>query len=123
MPGDLHLEEGFAALFAQAGLALHAVVEEAVLPRSQALVPRDTETLADSATITGPTKEGDAITVTLSYGREDDRNPKTGQPSAAYAVDVHERVDVLHPTGQAKYLEVATNEAAPIFGAMIAARM
>lgn len=120
---DLNLEAAFAQLLANAAHAMQVAVVDGPGARSQELVPRDTETLADSMQVSEPVIEGDTATVTLSYGRQDDANPKTGQPSATYAVEVHERTDIAHPTGQAKYLESAVLEAAPTFGADIAAKM
>lgn len=120
---DLNLEAAFAQLLANAARAMHAAVQDGPGARSQELVPRDTETLADSMQVSDPVIEGDTATVILSYGRTDDSNPKTGQPSAVYAVDVHERTDIQHPTGQSKFLEAAVLEAAPGFGQQIAAKI
>lgn len=105
------------------GTALHDAVTETELPATQAMVPRDTETLADSAQVSAPVVDGSGVTVVLSYGRTDDRNPKTHEPSATYAIDVHERVDIAHPTGSAKYLEVPFMDHSGTLLARVAAKM
>jgi hypothetical protein len=120
---DLNLEAALMQLFATAAHAMRAAVVDGPAARSQELVPRDTETLADSMQVSAPVIDGDTATVTLSYGRTDDSNPKTGQSSSTYAVSVHERLDVPHPHGVAKYLETSVLEAAPGFGADIRAKM
>jgi hypothetical protein len=123
MAGDLNLEAGMLALFARAAEAMGKAVADGPLARAQEMVPRDTETLADSARVSDAAIEGTTATVTLSYGQPDDANPKTGEPSATYAVTVHERLDVPHRVGQAKWLELAQMEAAATFAAQIAAKM
>jgi hypothetical protein len=123
MAEELNLEAGFAALFADAAKAMAEAVKDGPGALSLERVPRDTETLADGMQVSDPVIEGDTATVVLSYGRTDDRNPKTGEPSAKYAVEVHERTDVPHQTGQSKFLESAVLESAPGFGGQIAAKM
>lgn len=120
---ELDIESGLAVLLARAADAMKAAVTEGPAARSQELVPRDTDTLADSMRISDPVIDGTTATVVLSYGQPDDSNPKSGGPSADYAVTVHERLDVPHATGQAKYLENAQLEAATGFTAAIAAKM
>lgn len=105
------------------GIALHDAVSEQELPRSQEMCPKDTETLAESARVSDPVTTVEGTTVILSYGRDDDRNPKTGEPSSSYAVDVHERMDIVHPIGHAKFLELAHMEGAATLAARIAAKI
>jgi hypothetical protein len=119
MADDLQLQAGFEALFLRAAEAMQRAVMDGPGARSDELVVRDTETLANSKQVTAPIIEGNTATVILSYGRTDDTNPKSGGPSADYAVQVHERTDVPHAVGQAKWLEIATLEAAPTFAADI----
>lgn len=67
---------------------------DAVLKESNRLVPKDTRFLEGSGYVDGPFTSGDTVYYKVSY-------------SAEYALVVHERMDVHHPNGQAKYLETA----------------
>lgn len=71
---------------------------------SQQLVPKDTMNLHNSARVHRPRREGgkgDTVVGSVSYGNE-------GQ--ADYALWVHERLELSHPNGQAKFLEAAAVE-------------
>lgn len=46
-----------------------------------------------------------AYEATLGYGKGNPVNPETGKPVRSYMVAVHERLDVQHPNGKAKFLE------------------
>jgi hypothetical protein len=112
--GGLNLSinlEGLAA--AQAGLesvpakinegfkmALRGWAED-VLARSQQLVPINTGRLKSTGQVNGPEMKNGVLEVHIGYG---DRR------SAFYAAIVHERLDVRHPHGQAKFLEIPLNE-------------
>jgi len=109
---------------AAAGLSLVETLTEVVYPVADADVPRDTETLAAGATITGPIEDANSVGATLSYGRDDDANPETGQPSASYSITVHEDIARQHPGGgRSKWLESAGTQTAPRFGEEVAKRM
>lgn len=85
-----------------------AVREEAeqIMDESLKEVPRDTEALANSAYI-DQDAEGN---VTFGYGGPNAQiNPKTGQSTEEYMLAVHERLDVNHPNGKAKFLEDPIN--------------
>jgi hypothetical protein len=78
-----------------------------IMDDSQVLVPRDTETLANSAYITDVEVIGQDLVVHLGYGRGEEINPKTGDHPSKYAVPVHEILGAFHkPPTQAKFLEV-----------------
>ena len=68
---------------------------ERILTRAQQLVPVDTGHLRDSG-----------------YVRESNDSVEVGF-DADYALHVHERTDIFHQNGQAKFLETAVNELAP----------
>lgn len=72
-----------------------------VLARSKALVPVDTGRLRETGQVMGPEMKDGSWEVHIGYG---DRK------TAWYAQIVHERLDVRHPRGQAKFLEVPINE-------------
>lgn len=74
-----------------------ALVREAegVIGASQPLVPVDTGTLRGTGGVDPPEIEPGKVSVVLGYGG----------PAASYAVPVHERLDVTHEVGEAKYLE------------------
>lgn len=76
---------------------------EEVMTNSKQLVPVRTGHLRDTGEISGPEFKGGAWEVSLGYGDK----------RAWYAAIVHERLDVRHPTGQAKYLEQPINENLP----------
>jgi len=48
---------------------------------------------------------------------------RVGGPAAPYAIPVHEKVEVYHKVGQAKFLESAILESAPTLAARIARRV
>ncbi|MCA1668151.1 MAG: hypothetical protein LC793_12305 [Thermomicrobia bacterium] len=107
-----------------AGLSLVETLTEVVFPVADADVPRDTETLAQSARISQPTEDANGIAVSFSYGVDDDENPKSHQPSNAYAVMVHEEIGKQHPGGgSAKWLEGAMTQTAARFADEVAKRM
>lgn len=70
-------------------------------------------TLRASGTVHEPVRNGKNISVTLSYGGA----------AIDYAVVQHERLDYIHTTGQAKYLESVLDESRPYMKARIAARV
>ena len=107
--GGLNLSMDFEGLAAaQAGLASLPITisqgfktalrdwAEDVLARSQQLVPVNTGRLKSSGQVIGPEMKDGAWQVHIGYG---DRK------TAFYAAIVHERLDVRHPRGQAKFLE------------------
>lgn len=84
-----------------------AAVQE-IYDKSLELVPRETNTLADSAyyEVIGNSKIG--FTGLVGYGGNGDPiNPISGEHASAYAIPVHEDLTAKHPTGQAKFLERA----------------
>lgn len=77
-------------------------IQTASLP----LVPVDTGALHNSSYVTEPKRDGDHITVEVGFGGVATQiNPKTGEPTTAYALAVHENLQAHHEVGQAKYLE------------------
>lgn len=94
----------FNKALAQAGaLALPAlavaVTEEqsAVITSAQERTPVDTGVLRGSGTVLKPKLSATGVTVEAGFGGA----------AQEYAIVVHERMDVNHPVGQAKFLESA----------------
>ena len=86
---------------------------EEILKKSLAQVPRDTATLASTATykIEGDWRTGWSGVVGYAMDSDSDAiNPKTGEPVSSYVLAVHERLDVIHPNGKAKFLEDPVRE-------------
>ncbi len=84
-----------------------------VMDLSRPEVPVDRGWLRDSGQVTGPSARGNEVTVRLSYG--DSR--------VDYEVPVHERLDVNHPHGKAKYLEDPLKESESGMGDRLARRI
>lgn len=80
-----------------------------ILAESLKQVPRETDTLADSAFYEVERRtdvKGYVYKGTVGYGGNGDPiNPKTGMPASSYMVVVHEDLMANHPVGKAKYLE------------------
>lgn len=68
-------------------------------------VPKDTHNLADSAFV----EQDSNGNVTFGYGAPGHVNGKNQMDSTEYMVAVHERLDVHHPNGKAKFLEDPVN--------------
>ncbi len=102
---------------------LTATADEAtdsILGKSNDYIPVDTATAHDSGrVVTDP----DAGVVFVTYGRDDDHNPKTGQASNTYIVEIHEDMERHHPTGGPKFLQRAADEAQPGFAERVAGRV
>jgi len=78
---------------------------EEVMTESLEQVPVETGTLKNSAFVDEPTEnEEGVVQIRVGYGRGE-ANPLTGKHPADYMVPVHERLDVHHPVGNAKFLE------------------
>ena len=93
------------------GRALRRLGEE-IMTDAKLLTPVDTGALRASGHVQGPTL-GPEVAVTLGFGG----------PSAPYAVYVHERLDLRHPVGQAKFLEEPFKAKASQIPERIAAEM
>lgn len=90
--------------------ALYRVAEE-IMTAAKKLTPVDTGNLRASGHVLKPEVQGSSITVTLGFGGP--AGSGEGQnKDVGYAVPVHERLDLNHPVGQAKYLEQPMLEAA-----------
>ncbi len=76
-------------------------------------VPIDTGTLKGSGFVERPVNTGSETVVVLGYGGL----------AAGYALFVHENMEVFHPTGEAKYLEIPFNLALRKMPERIAANM
>lgn len=73
-------------------------VAETIISDAVPLVPVDTGTLRASHLVQPPEMSESNVTVTFGFGGA----------ASDYAVVVHERMDVHHPVGQAKFLEEPT---------------
>ena len=84
--------------------ASKALYEEAtrIMAASQPLVPVDTGMLRSTGRVETENTPGADAVVTLSYG---------GNGLAPYAIYVHERLDLNHPVGSAKFLQIPFFEA------------
>lgn len=79
---------------------------KSIMDESLDEVPRDTEALASSAFINQDRKGN----ITFGYGGLNAQtNPVSGSNTEEYMVAVHERLDVFHPVGKAKFLEDPVN--------------
>lgn len=97
-------QSGLASMPATIGQGFKTALREFaedVLARSQALVPVNTGRLKSTGQVNGPELKNGSLEVHIGYG---DRR------TAFYAAIVHERLDVRHPRGSAKYLEIPLNE-------------
>ena len=85
-----------------------------IIEDSRGEVPVDTGTLRSSTFVDEPSRSETEISVEFGYGRENDMtNPRTGLLASEYMLAVHERLDVAHTNGKAKFLEDPLNEAIP----------
>ena len=75
--------------------------------------PVDTSTLQKTHKTSLPVWKGNFVEVAIT----------AGGPEAPYGVPVHERTEVLHNPGQAKFLESTVLESAPFLLKRIAARL
>ena len=122
MTARLEIEgiEKFTAELAKLGeraptAAAAAIFEEAesIMAHSRPLVPVDTGTLRGSGIVDMPIVTGQGASVEFGYGGA----------ASQYALVQHERMDYRHTSGQAKYLEQPTLEAAHGMGPRLAARL
>jgi hypothetical protein len=82
-----------------------------LLANAQERCPVKTGTLRRSGHVGALTEEGGNLTASIGFGG----------PAASYALPVHERTEVRHPVGEAKFLERAADEAAGSFASNVAA--
>src|SRR5581483_3232082 len=113
-------QDQLAAALAQAGpLAMEALKsamvqeQEQVMAEAKKLCPVDTGVLRASGTVLPPAETGMSAEVVAGFGGA----------ASAYAVPVHERMGVHHPTGQAKFLEQPFLERAATLPAKLAAKV
>lgn len=103
MPGAF--QNATAALLSDLTVALERGAKE-IMGQADILVPKDTETLRESARILPARLEGDRLIVEMGFGFGGTVNPKTGNPVDQYTVPVHEILEAFHePPTQAKFLE------------------
>jgi len=108
---------------AELGKALYAEAE-LIMTESKKQVPVDTGTLRASGFVKEPETKGGKVEVELGYGGPASKvNPKTGQRTEEYAYWVHERLDLKHEVGKAKFLEDPVKAAAPKLPRAIADRL
>ena len=84
------------------GIALHQEAE-AILEASQPLVPVETGALRASGQVDDVTISGQEVSTAVRYG-----GPGEGfeRVPSTYAIYVHERQNVHHPVGMAKFLQI-----------------
>tara|TARA_R110000824_G_scaffold185016_8_gene365941 strand:+ start:449 stop:829 length:381 start_codon:yes stop_codon:yes gene_type:complete len=103
-----------AAVPNKVGIALYS---EALIEQAESMVrtPVDTGALRASHITTQPERSAGGGTISVTI--------QVGGPAADYALQVHEDMEALHKTGQAKFLESTINESAPHLAARIGARL
>ena len=87
--------------------------QEAVVADAKSRTPVETGVLRGSGTVLTPKVNGTQVTVESGFGGA----------AAGYAIPVHERLGVHHPSGEAKFLERAFLERAPKIPANLARRV
>jgi len=87
-------------------------IAQNIMAQSQSEVPRETETLANSAYIKEPIDTPNGAEIELGYGGPNDKmNPSTNEMASSYALIVHETRGTppgggyYHPYGKWKFLE------------------
>ncbi len=92
-----------------------ALYEESqvILGESKKQCPVDTGTLRSTGHVTDPEYARSSVDVQIGYGG----------PAAPYAIYVHERLDVRHKVGKAKFLEDPVKEALPKLPSVISAKV
>lgn len=97
------------------GEVSRALYEEAHIERTESMrrTPVDTGSLRASHEVSRPKMSWDGWEVTISVGG----------PAAPYAVYVHEDLEAIHRTGQAKFLESTIMESAPYMAGRVAKRI
>lgn len=86
-------------------------------------VPKDTRALYNSRFVAPPNTGKEGIKLTCGFGTASTINAKTKEPTSNYALIVHERLDVVHPNGKAKFLEDPANRLKSKLEANLAARV
>ncbi len=86
---------------------------EIEMTEAKARTPVDTGTLRDSGHVNLPQLVGGEVSVTMGFGGA----------ASAYAVIVHEDLEAIHTSGQAKFLESVLQESAPYLAERIAKRI
>jgi hypothetical protein len=100
---------------------LEKEILKTIMDKSDFYAPEDTGTLKQSRFIEKRRQGDGTIRVRGGYGGPNDRvNPKTKKRVSSYIVPVHERLDLKHPKGQAKFLERAVNETIPEIEGLLA---
>lgn len=90
---------------------------EHLLHAAQSAVPVDTSALQRSGQV-----DVDGTVAAVSFGRDDGAG-RGGRSTSEYAAIVHERMDVNHPRGQAKFLEQPMHAETSAIAALAAAAL
>lgn len=104
---------------------MSALFEEAneLMAASKRQVPVDTGTLRGSGMVEDPVKQSKSYRVRLGYGYGEEKNPKSGQIAAGYAIYVHENLKAKHKVGKAKFLEDPMKAWEPKFAKNVGMRL
>lgn len=98
---------------------VEAAATDLVLAKAKEYIPKDTDTADASGRVV---RDGDRIVVT--FGRDDDHNPKTGQSSNSYIEALEEDMEMRHAPGMgAKFLQRAGDEMGPQIPAYVQQRV
>jgi hypothetical protein len=97
---------------------------ENIMTESKREIPVDTGTARDSGFVEEPKFEEGKVSVSLGYGGAASKiNPKTGEPSGAYIIPLHERQATHHGGQKWKFLEDPMKRRAPVLRQELVARM
>lgn len=97
--------------------AARALLEEMKIEllEAQRRTPVLTGALRDSGKVDLPQVSDQTISCQITFG--------TTEPSSKYAIYVHEDLEAIHPTGQAKFLESVILESAPYMAQRVGRRI
>ena len=90
----------------EGGEAMYEFARDVIMLESTAECPKDTWTLVSTNYTNRPVYFADRVVVEIGYGGAEDKvNPKSGKMASSYAQEVHERLLIIHPIGNAKFFE------------------
>lgn len=79
---------------------------ELLMTKSKEEIPVDTGSAKNSAYVEEPKISTNRVSIEFGYGGVATKiNPKSGKPTTAYLIKIHEDMDINHPVGKAKFLE------------------
>ena len=119
------IHAAMAQMGVKAEAALYQVAEQE-MTESKKRVPVDLGNLKNSGHVQHPVRDAEGISVQMGFGGpagSGNVGGQTNKDDVGYAIVVHEDLEALHPSGQAKYLESVLRESAPYLLERIAKRI